>query len=231
MARATSRHVRKVVDELEVPEQFRDPAPKRGPGRLLSYTPEVANELCERLEAVEPIKQICRDALMPDWKTLRRRRRSARSRVGCRRTSGGLTSPHACARLPTSRQIVYLTERSTVARRVILCVPRTRPGRQPKADRFPVSPNCRALKSVSGTAAALSHVTEALVDGSDAQRTAAAERMRRCRARRAVSALRHRERQADSHVVVGRRLAGAAQPETLRRRTRKFAVAEFLQTV
>jgi hypothetical protein len=76
MARsATSRQVRKVVDELEASEQFRDPAPKRGPGRPLSYTPEVADELCERVEAGEPIKQICRDAGMPDWKTLLRWRR------------------------------------------------------------------------------------------------------------------------------------------------------------
>ena len=88
----------------EAPEQFRDPAPKRGPGRPLSYTPEVADELCERLEAGEPIKQICREAGMSGWKTVRRHR-TARSRVRCRRTSGGLTSPpraRVCRRVAKS---------------------------------------------------------------------------------------------------------------------------------
>jgi hypothetical protein len=76
-----------VFDPPEVPEQFRDPAPKRGPGRPLSYTPEVADEICERLEAGEPIKQICREAGMPDWKIVRHH--PVRARVRCRRNPGG----------------------------------------------------------------------------------------------------------------------------------------------
>lgn len=87
-----------VLDTLEVPEQFREPAPKYGPQRPLSYTPEVADELCERLEAGEPIKQIRRDAGLPDWRTVRRRH-SVRARVWCPRTSGGLISDAARARV------------------------------------------------------------------------------------------------------------------------------------
>jgi hypothetical protein len=46
------------------------------------------------------------------------------------------------------------------------------------------------VKSVSGTSAALSRVTEVLVGGSDAQPATVAERMRRCRARRAAGVVR-----------------------------------------
>jgi len=66
---------RSELDAADVPQHFRPPESKRGPGRPLNYTPEVADELCERLEAGEPVKEICRDAGMPDWKTLLRWRR------------------------------------------------------------------------------------------------------------------------------------------------------------
>jgi hypothetical protein len=110
----------------------------------------------------------------------------------------------ACARLPTSRQIAYLTGRSPVARRAILSVPRTRPGRLPEADRrismshqmpYGKKRERRPLSASrcwtpSGTAAALSRVTERAVEGSDAQRATAAQRMRRCRARRTAGLIR-----------------------------------------
>ena len=122
----------RVFDATDVPKQFREPPPKRAPGRPLSSMPEVADELCERLEAD---KQICGDARMPDWKTLRRHRVHSAGRR--RRTPGRSSFYAARARVPTSRQIAYVTERSTVARRVILSVPLTRPGILPKADRSP----------------------------------------------------------------------------------------------
>jgi len=36
-------------------------------GRPSKYTPELAAEICERLSAGEPLRQICRDAHMPHW--------------------------------------------------------------------------------------------------------------------------------------------------------------------
>ena len=44
-------------------------APKKT-GRPSKYTPEIAKELVERLSNAEPLRQICRDEGMPDWRTI-----------------------------------------------------------------------------------------------------------------------------------------------------------------
>ena len=41
--------------------------PKKKTGRPSKYTPELAAEMCERLSAGEPLRQICRDDHMPHW--------------------------------------------------------------------------------------------------------------------------------------------------------------------
>jgi hypothetical protein len=101
----------RVLDALDPLTQSRGPAPKRSSGRPLSYTPEVADELCERLEAGE---QIGREARMPAWKTLRRH--SGRLDGRHRRTPGGSDFPPARARPVTSRRTSIPIERSTFAR-------------------------------------------------------------------------------------------------------------------
>ena len=82
-----------VLDAVDVPEQFRDRAPRCGPGHPLRYTLAVAAEFCERLESD---KQICRAAGTPDWKTLRRH--PARSGGRPRQPPGGLRFCPARAR-------------------------------------------------------------------------------------------------------------------------------------
>ena len=123
----------RVFDAAEVPEQFRDPAPKRAPGRPLSYTPEVADEFCERLEARQADLPRRRDAGLentpPPPSSL------GADGVGSPRCDC-VSAPRARA-LPTNHQIACLTGRSTVVRRVIVSVPLTRPGLRPKADRSP----------------------------------------------------------------------------------------------
>ena len=44
-------------------------APKKT-GRPSKYTPEIAQEIVERLSNAEPLRQICRDEGMPDWRTI-----------------------------------------------------------------------------------------------------------------------------------------------------------------
>jgi hypothetical protein len=39
-------------------------------GRLSTYTPEVADAICERLATGEPLRAICRDEAMPAWRTV-----------------------------------------------------------------------------------------------------------------------------------------------------------------
>jgi len=39
-------------------------------GRISTYTPEVAAEICERLSTGEPLAQICRDENMPAYRTV-----------------------------------------------------------------------------------------------------------------------------------------------------------------
>jgi hypothetical protein len=41
--------------------------PKPKMGRPSKYTPELAQEICERLANGEPLRQICRDDHMPSW--------------------------------------------------------------------------------------------------------------------------------------------------------------------
>ena len=44
-------------------------APKKT-GRPSKYTPEIAQEIVERLSNAEPLRQICRDGHMPAWQTI-----------------------------------------------------------------------------------------------------------------------------------------------------------------
>jgi predicted secreted protein len=44
-------------------------APKKT-GRPSKYTPEIAKEIVERLSNAEPLRQICRDEGMPEWRTI-----------------------------------------------------------------------------------------------------------------------------------------------------------------
>lgn len=37
-----------------------------------SYTPEIADEICERISCGEPLRAICRDVHMPTWQTVYR---------------------------------------------------------------------------------------------------------------------------------------------------------------
>lgn len=39
-------------------------------GRPSSFTQEIADEICERLSAGEPLRVICRDDHMPSWRTV-----------------------------------------------------------------------------------------------------------------------------------------------------------------
>lgn len=43
---------------------------KRKRGRPSKRTPELEAEICERLSEGEPLAQICRDAHMPNWRTV-----------------------------------------------------------------------------------------------------------------------------------------------------------------
>jgi hypothetical protein len=45
-------------------------APRKKTGRPSKYTPEIAQEICERLADGEPLRQICRDDGMPEWRTI-----------------------------------------------------------------------------------------------------------------------------------------------------------------
>lgn len=44
--------------------------PKKKIGRPSKYTPELAQEICERLANGEPLRQICRDEHMPAWQKI-----------------------------------------------------------------------------------------------------------------------------------------------------------------
>jgi hypothetical protein len=45
-------------------------AAKKKTGRPPKYTPELAEEICQRLSNGEPLRQICRDEHMPAWQTI-----------------------------------------------------------------------------------------------------------------------------------------------------------------
>lgn len=66
----TRRLIRKVLDEMEVPETFREPPPKPKIGRPSSFTQELADLICRRLAEGESLLQICRDDDMPDRHTV-----------------------------------------------------------------------------------------------------------------------------------------------------------------
>jgi hypothetical protein len=54
-----------------VTEFFIDPAPpKKKIGRPSKYTPELADEICQRLSNGEPLRQICREEYMPAWQKI-----------------------------------------------------------------------------------------------------------------------------------------------------------------
>ena len=44
--------------------------PKKKIGRPSKYTPELADEICQRLSNGEPLRQICRDEHMPAWQKI-----------------------------------------------------------------------------------------------------------------------------------------------------------------
>lgn len=44
--------------------------PKKKLGRPSKYTPELADEICQRLSNGEPLRQICRDEHMPAWQKI-----------------------------------------------------------------------------------------------------------------------------------------------------------------
>lgn len=45
-------------------------APPKKTGRPSKYTPEIATEIAERLSMGEPLRKICRDEHMPEWRTV-----------------------------------------------------------------------------------------------------------------------------------------------------------------
>ena len=47
-----------------------DKPPKKKNGRPSKYTPELAEEICQRLSEGEPLRQICRDDHMPAWQKI-----------------------------------------------------------------------------------------------------------------------------------------------------------------
>lgn len=52
-----------------IPQQEIAP-PKKKTGRPSKYTPEIAQEMCNRLANGEPLRQICRDEGFPAWQTV-----------------------------------------------------------------------------------------------------------------------------------------------------------------
>jgi hypothetical protein len=61
--------IKRTLRELEVPEALIAPA-KRGRGQPKIYTPELADELLERISSGETVSQICRDPAMPSNGTI-----------------------------------------------------------------------------------------------------------------------------------------------------------------
>jgi hypothetical protein len=56
-----------IVTVLAAPEEA---PPKPKIGRPSKYTPELAQEICQRLSEGEPLRQICRDDHMPAWQKI-----------------------------------------------------------------------------------------------------------------------------------------------------------------
>ena len=68
---------RKPTKEAEIPQNEDESITaaaqnkeKKPTGRPSKYTPELSIEICERLSEGEPLRQICRDAHMPAWRTV-----------------------------------------------------------------------------------------------------------------------------------------------------------------
>ena len=55
---------------LEAIPQAKPEPPKKKTGRPSKYTPEIAQEMCNRLANGEPLRQICRDEGFPAWQTV-----------------------------------------------------------------------------------------------------------------------------------------------------------------
>lgn len=47
-----------------------EPEVKRPRGRPSKFTPEIAAEICSRIAKGEPLRQICRDEHIPEWRTV-----------------------------------------------------------------------------------------------------------------------------------------------------------------
>jgi len=70
--RATPRAIRKVLDALEVPETYLPPLEPAATGRPSKYTPEIAEEVCERLSRGELLIEIAALEHMPHFATIHR---------------------------------------------------------------------------------------------------------------------------------------------------------------
>jgi len=55
---------------MEKPPRKKPGPPKGTGGRPSKYTPELATEITQRLSEGEPLRQICRDDHMPEWRTI-----------------------------------------------------------------------------------------------------------------------------------------------------------------
>lgn len=57
-------------DEMQPAPRKKPGPPKGSGGRPSKYTPEIATEIVQRLSEGEPLRQICRDDHMPEWRTI-----------------------------------------------------------------------------------------------------------------------------------------------------------------
>ena len=67
--RATAAKTPKAKAKGAATPQKASEAPKKI-GRPSKYTPELVIEICQRLSTGEPLRQICRDEHMPEWRTV-----------------------------------------------------------------------------------------------------------------------------------------------------------------
>lgn len=66
VSKVSKDHTNQIVTEIIV-----DAAPlKKKIGRPSKYTPELADEICQRLSNGEPLRQICREEYMPAWQKI-----------------------------------------------------------------------------------------------------------------------------------------------------------------
>jgi hypothetical protein len=57
-------------EEMEPAPRKKPGPPKGSGGRPSKYTPEIAEEIVQRLSEGEPLRQICRDDHMPEWRSI-----------------------------------------------------------------------------------------------------------------------------------------------------------------